>query len=410
MTNYNLFAGTPQISASSDGQSINLGTEFYVTSTCWVTQFRVLEASSGGDGAAVSMALYSTTNGTTGTQVVSPVSVTAGAPGTWSTYTLATPYQLTAGTRYRVVARHPTGYYAATGAFFSTGTGASTTTQGPVVVPNETDAFAGAQGSYNYSASDVFTDGHFNAGGYYSDVTITDVNPNGAIAPSGIASAEAFGTATVSGSLAVSPAGIASAEAFGTAAVNVPLTVSPAGIATREAFGSHFMIATLAVSPAGIASAETIGSAAVSATLTVSPNGVTSGEVFGAATITAQGGAPQTVAPSAIASGEAFGTLTVTTSLEVDPAGITSAAAVGTPGVTVGALVVSPAGIPSPEAFGTAVITQTTYTVTPAGIPSATAFGLASVTGALSGHKVARASLAPRRYQAFIPPKEAPRG
>jgi hypothetical protein len=61
------------------------------------------------------------------------------------------------------------------------------------------------------------------------------------VAPTGIASSEAFGTALVNDGL-VRPFGIASSETFGTATIAPgPITVSPAGIQSAEAFGLAFL-------------------------------------------------------------------------------------------------------------------------------------------------------------------------
>ena len=53
----------------------------------------------------------------------------------------------------------------------------------------------------------------------------------------GIASAEAFGSITVSASSGLAPAGIASAEAFGAAALAAGAVLAPSAIASAEAFG-----------------------------------------------------------------------------------------------------------------------------------------------------------------------------
>ena len=77
-----------------------------------------------------------------------------------------------------------------------------------------------------------------------------------------IASAEAFGTPTLSGSAAqISPTGILTAEAFGTAAVTtVAATVTPDGVLSQEAFGTLTLQPGLAtVSPQAILSAEALG-------------------------------------------------------------------------------------------------------------------------------------------------------
>lgn len=86
-----------------------------------------------------------------------------------------------------------------------------------------------------------------------------------AILPSGIATAEAFGTAVVGrGAVAIVPAGIATLEAFGNAEVNLVLKIiTPSGIATLEAFGTATVARVVYIVPAGIASEEAFGAPVV---------------------------------------------------------------------------------------------------------------------------------------------------
>lgn len=180
MADYNLFDGTPSIAADADDASVNLGTEFYVTATGWVTQIRFLQPSSGTvSTAARECAIYSTTDGATGTLVAGPFTMPAPTSGQWCTYTLVTPFQLVANTRYRVAIRHPAGRYAATSGYFASGSGSTDRTAGITVRPSRANALGTKQGSYQYSAGMAFPFNEFNGGAYYSDVTITDVDPSG---------------------------------------------------------------------------------------------------------------------------------------------------------------------------------------------------------------------------------------
>lgn len=88
------------------------------------------------------------------------------------------------------------------------------------------------------------------------------------VTPAGIASAEAFGTAVLSGGpVTATPTGIASAEAFGTALLAMGI-VLPSGIASGEAFGTTAIApGSLDISPAGIASAEAFGTLGFTITL-----------------------------------------------------------------------------------------------------------------------------------------------
>lgn len=198
--------------------------------------------------------------------------------------------------------------------------------------------------------------------------------------PSGIASEEAFGTATITpGSVTVSPSGIASAEAFGTAVVQPgAVTLSPSGIASEEAFGTPALtVGAVTVSPTGIASDEAFGTAVLTATITVSPTGIPSEEAFGTPVLTP---GAVTVSPTGIASTEAFGTPSLTPgAVTVSPSGIASEEAFGTPTV-LDQPIIFPPSIASEEAFGTATILPGSVTILPGGIASEEAFGTPTVS------------------------------
>ena len=164
------------------------------------------------------------------------------------------------------------------------------------------------------------------------------------ITATGIASAEAFGTATITtGGVSVSPTGIATAEVFGTATVsNGAVTISPTGISSLEDFGTPVI---------------NVGA------ITVSPSSITSGETFGTAIITLEGGL-QTISPTGIVSLESFGTpVIVTGTIIVSPSSIASLEAMGIPVITTGSVGIIPIGIASNEVFGIAVVTGGDVTV-----------------------------------------------
>lgn len=227
------------------------------------------------------------------------------------------------------------------------------------------------------------------SGEAFGSATVTQTGGTQTIVPSGIASGEAFGTAAVSRTVA--PSGVASAEAFGTPRIDLVITV--VGIASGEAFGTPTIV--LAVVPGGIPSAEAFGTAVITTgSVNVAPTGVGSGEAFGGAVVSTGAfvvqpqdipsgeafGAPTvttgpvSVAPTSIGSGEAFGTLTIGVFVVIEPAGIGSAEAFGTAALTVGAATVDPAGIPSGEAFGDHTVTRAgdfpPQDIFPVGIPS----------------------------------------
>ena len=128
----------------------------------------------------------------------------------------------------------------------------------------------------------------------------------GGVSPSGIASAEAFGSPTITpGNVDVAPGGVASAEAFGTPTLGGEVTVSPSGIATAEAHGDHTVVpGEVSVVPGGIASAEAFGTHAVGTGAQIlSPTGVASAEAIGDHIVLAEGTFPTNPRLSSISLG-----------------------------------------------------------------------------------------------------------
>lgn len=170
MANFNLYATTPSIGPDADTSSTVLGTEFIVNQECWVTQLRWLRPL-GSDSAVRKAALYEASG-----ILVSPI-VNLPMPdfSQWGAVDID-PIKLTAGKRYIAAVLHPAGRYPATAAYFTTGPNGTDTIRGPVTVPGSSNSVA--QGSYAYSPSMTLPTSTYNGAAYYSDVTITDTDPN----------------------------------------------------------------------------------------------------------------------------------------------------------------------------------------------------------------------------------------
>lgn len=190
MTDYRIWPATngPNVSFN-DGNPINVGTEFYVTATAWATHLHFYR----GDANITSAVgyLWRVDGLTTGTQLASKAFTLSGF-AQWVTVALDTPIQLVANQRYRTVMASP-GYYTATGGYWNTGPGSSgPVTNGILVCPDDDSTPDGDQGSFSYGAAGTFPTTGFNGGNYWTDVTVTDVNPAAApssqiLAESGIA-------------------------------------------------------------------------------------------------------------------------------------------------------------------------------------------------------------------------------
>lgn len=184
MTNYNLFEGTPSVDSFDGpfvgGLSTNVGTNFYVTAPGWVTQIRHLQGRNEDNitwDQRVGVLWAVAPDG------AAPQGIVAGpytlpAPtvvGGWTAFDLPTPVALTVGQMYRIAVLYPTGGYPAKSAWFS---GYEDYVFGIVTAPAAGNVPFNQQGSYKYTSySSDMPDASYNATSYFSDVTITDVDP-----------------------------------------------------------------------------------------------------------------------------------------------------------------------------------------------------------------------------------------
>lgn len=181
---------------------------------------------------------------------------------------------------------------------------------------------------------------------------------NGTVACSSITSDEAFGTASVVGTT-IFATGITSAEAFG--ATQFDGAIACVGIASAESIGSHAVEAVLpgTISPTGIESAEAFGTASLVGT-TIIVSSITSDEAFGGASLSGA------VAPSGIASGEQWALSPAYIGGTIVATAIASAEAFGSHVITGDGTITMTAGIATAEAFGTPAVYDPASLITPA--------------------------------------------
>lgn len=177
MTEYRIWPATngPDTSGS-DGQPINLGTEFYVTSAAWLTAIRWYRGTV--NVTPDNLRLYQVDSASAGTmlaEVTSPAAVGAG----WQVSEVD-PVELTPHQRYKVVAHVPDDYTPTGGYWTTGGPGEGGITNGILVAPDTSQAAGGGQGTFKYGAI-AFPDGTFGGGNYWVDVVIDDVNPGGEV-------------------------------------------------------------------------------------------------------------------------------------------------------------------------------------------------------------------------------------
>ena len=280
MATYRLWPATSGPgSVFNDGQPINLGTEFYVTTTAWATHLHFWRGTTAIAG-TVTGAIWRVDNANAGTRLAVATFTLSGTG--WQTVALATPLQLTATQRYRVTYHSPNAYVATGGYFVSGGPGASGITNGILSSPSNANA-VGGNGSFIYGAATAFPTSGFNGGNYWADVTVTDVDPSSSApvqhAASGTAAATSGSSASASARLVAAGTAAATALAFGSA--SALLGAAGVAAATSGSSGSADVLAGPAQIPASGTAAATSG-ASGSAQVRAAASG-TSTAVSGAA-------------------------------------------------------------------------------------------------------------------------------
>jgi len=173
---YRLWPATSGAVTDSANAPISLGTEITLSATGWVTALHMWRATLSEVG-PVTGAVY---NVATGVQVPG-TAVTYTLSGTgWQTVTLGAPVQLSASTRYIVVVHH-TDRYAGTASYWTSGPGAAGITNGILTAPPNSAVVSApvGQGRYTEAAGIQAPTSTFSGGGYWADLSVTDINPGG---------------------------------------------------------------------------------------------------------------------------------------------------------------------------------------------------------------------------------------
>lgn len=194
------FASPPTV-AVGDTDACSLGVEFYVSEPAELTHIHFWQPATGSPSVVTrKVALYSTTTGLTGTQVVAPENLPVSGSG-WQSHTLSSSFVLTPGTRYRAVVYHPGGQYVATSNYFSTGgpgygVGLGVIYDSYLTLPSSTDALNSNQMSFIYGQPDIaFPTQTFNSGNYWIDITVKKTALTGFVAHDGSEWVQAYGWA-----------------------------------------------------------------------------------------------------------------------------------------------------------------------------------------------------------------------
>lgn len=234
MADYRIFPATDGPPDSvSDGQPLNLAMEIRTTGQTWVTALHFWRGTTAITGPIVGR-LFTVDDIAAGTPVPgTDVTFTLSGTG-WQTALLATPVELSPDVRHKVVVRYAD-QFPITGAFWSSGPGASGIVNGPLQAYSNTTSVAG-QGTFSTGSIDTYPTSEVNAANYWVDLTVTDVDPTsgGPVDLDGHADAAASAKGTLKIARAVRATAPAAATARGAVAVHRGLTArSPAAASAR---------------------------------------------------------------------------------------------------------------------------------------------------------------------------------
>lgn len=315
----------------NDSNPISVATPFYTTDSGWTLtgvrvyfSARLISAAAGSAFNVFVMADDTSSGVINGGALYETVSISIpGSPG-WVDATLSSPISMTANTRYWCGQHNNNGWYLAYN-FSNTGS--------EVQATDGSNLFMGrpaAQTGWDVSEYQYTTGNHISAPSTSNfwwgvDVIAGPASSPITVSPSSIASAESFGSPTVTTSLAVSPDPIPTAESVPAPTISTSLSVAPASIPSAEAFGSPDVSTALVVSPTSIPSAESVPGPTVSTALSVAPVSIPSRESVSAPTVTSA----LTVAPVSIPSAESFGLPTLVQNKVVSPDSIPSGESFG---------------------------------------------------------------------------------
>lgn len=177
MTDYRAYAlETPPVNAATDDAAYTLGMEFDVSQACWLKSIHFWQPSGNSPSSAIRKALlYQVIDASSGTLLHGPSDFPATVSG-WNTYN--PNFALSVGAKYRACIFHPSGRYAATANWFSSGPGGTPLVNGFLRI-YDVDLAAGAnQDSFIANSTPQYPINSSNANNYWIDVTVTDVDPN----------------------------------------------------------------------------------------------------------------------------------------------------------------------------------------------------------------------------------------
>lgn len=224
MTDYRLWPSTNSDGSTNGGFTHDLGVQFKVNEDGVTFNGFYFWANSGTfdtDHTKYSFRLYSTTNGTSGSLISGSTTnlATDLTQGAWNYQAVGTPIALTNGTTYVAVVHYSgtSNSYSSTTNYWSSGSGASGITAGPITAPGTSTALGGNQCAYNEPSSTPAFPTNSLGSNYWVDVSVSTSGggggSGGTVSQVGSATSSTSANVGASGSLSCSkPTGVSSGD------------------------------------------------------------------------------------------------------------------------------------------------------------------------------------------------------
>lgn len=217
MTDYRLWPSTNSDGSTNGGFTHDLGVQFKVNEDGVTFNGFYFWANSGTfdtDHTKYSFRLYSTANGTSGSLISGSTTnlATDLTQGAWNYQAVDTPIALTNGTTYVAVLHYSgtSNSYSSTTNYWSSGSGASGITAGPITAPGTSTALGGNQCAYNEPSSTPAFPTNSLGSNYWIDVSVSTSGGGGSSGITQVGSTTSGSTAGANSVSCSKPSGVVS--------------------------------------------------------------------------------------------------------------------------------------------------------------------------------------------------------
>lgn len=187
---------------------------------------------------------------------------------------------------------------------------------------------------------------------------------------------------TASSGTTITASGISSAGAFGSPSISTGnVDLLPFGILTSEIIGTPLISSIYEIIPTSVISGEIVGSHSIFVgSVSIDATSITTREIFGTTTINT---GIVSLFPNSISSDELFGIASISSAIIIITSDIASLESVSSPSIGTGVVYIGPSNIATSESFGWHIVNSNGQFIVITGVNSDESFGALNLTTGL---------------------------